>query len=67
MFHCTNDKYCLTPETFDSVDDFQAMATVCFGAPVELHQRHTPRGTEWLDESGEVVLREGEAPAVTVD
>jgi|APGre2960657404_1045060.scaffolds.fasta_scaffold291367_1 hypothetical protein len=55
MFTCTNDSYCPTADTFESVEDFQAMCEAVFGRRVVL----TPRngGDEWLDESGAVVLQ----------
>lgn len=51
---CTNDRYCPTRDVFASVDEFQTMARLAFGAPVALRRE----GNRWLDHRGETVLIE---------
>lgn len=56
MYTCTNDRYCSTAETFDTVEDFLAMCESVFGtSPVLLI---APTGVVIEIPSGEIVLRE---------
>ena len=56
MYICTNDRYCNSNETFESVEDFRAMCEQVFGsAPVLLV---SPSGVVIEIPSGEIVLRE---------
>lgn len=56
MFICTNDRYCSTTETFETVEEFVAMCESVFGtSPVLLI---APTGVVIEIPSGEIVLRE---------
>jgi hypothetical protein len=50
---CVNDRYCPQPDTFSSLADFQAMCKSVFGERARL----TRRGSNYVDERGQVVLR----------
>lgn len=54
-YACTSDRYCATPDTFDTVDEFVAMCRACFGEAPDLRARNG--GAEYVDSSGAVVLR----------
>lgn len=55
MYTCTNDRYCSTLDTFDTVEDFVAMCRACFGEAPALRARNGD--AEYVDGSGTVVLR----------
>ena len=50
---CENDRYCHYRDTFASVQEFQDMCRQVFGQSASL----TRRGSDYIDEHGEVVLR----------
>lgn len=50
---CVNDRYCPQPDTFASLAEFQAMCKAAFGERAHL----TRRGSDYVDERGQVVLR----------
>lgn len=59
MLTCTNDRYCPTPDTFATVEEFQAMCLAWTGEPANL--THQPLNGRWIDETGATVLVESES------
>lgn len=53
MYLCTNDAYCPTTESFETVEEFLAMCSDCFGAAPAV--REYPDGRV-VDEDGAIVL-----------
>lgn len=49
---CISDRFCAQPETFSSLDEFQAMCMSVFGEPADL----TPNGADYVDENGSTVI-----------
>lgn len=54
----TNDHYTQTADEFETVDEFLEMCAA-YGWEVDIRRR----GDEWVDERGEVVLRQAEVMA----
>lgn len=46
MLTCTNDRYCPTPDTFATVEEFQAMCLAWTGEPANL--THQPLNGRWV-------------------
>jgi hypothetical protein len=58
-FTCISDRFTPTRETFETVEDFQAMCRSAFGEEAKLESVNG--GDQWIDESGATVLfREAE-------
>lgn len=55
---CTNDRYCPTADTFETVEEFLTMCRAAFGAAEVPTLTHQPMNGHYVDERGEVVLVE---------
>jgi hypothetical protein len=52
-YTCTNDRYSNDSDTYESIEEFQAMCLACHGERAQL----TDNGDTVTDETGAVVLR----------